>query len=270
MKILVLGIQLAVVGLLVFSFYPVVEGGLDLDSEEDLSAKIDDTTGEFALSGAVRVTSKMPWDIEMSYRIIIGTEDNVVAQTDFVSVTVPTNDSAVLRIDLRASMFNVVLYMLDNGMNENGKLGDMNLPVLLHLSGSYINRIVSMDLDMQIDSLAELESGNVTLSADGKKLTANDIKFTPPEFLSGLSGGFSFSVPGITGNLNLNDGHGHSTLDFEMTGTEDILETLTNALNSDGTLTMKVDGHDVTLSADDAEIFIDLFTSIHDKLSGGA
>jgi len=265
---LVLGVQLAVVGLLVFSFYPAFSGGLDLDAEEDLSASIDEDTGEFELSGAVRVISKMPWNIDMSYRIMIGTPDNIVAQTDTVEVTIPTNGSAVLRVDLRASIFNVVLLMLDNGLDENGTLGDMNLPVMLQLSGSYINKLVSMDLDMHIESVANLIDGTITLSPDGKTLTANGIKFTPPEFLSGVTGGFPFSLPGITGNLNLG-GSGEATLDFEMiAGSENLADALQNALNADGTLTMTVDGAPVILDAETAEIFIDLFTSIYDKLGG--
>ena len=271
MKILVLGVELAVVGLLIFSFYPIMDGGLDLDAEEELSAQIDEDTGEFELSGSVRVTSKMPWDINLSYRIMIGTGDNIVAQTELVEVTIPTNDSAVLGVELRASVFNIVLLMLDNGLDENGDLGDMNLPVTLQMSGSYINKMVSMDLDVHLESLSGLIDGSVVLSPDGKTLTANGIKFTPPGFLGDLSGGFNFSIPGtpgITGNLNFGGSGGESTLDFEMTSGEELVKALTDALNSDGTLTMDVDGENITLNADDAQLFVGLLTSICDKLGG--
>ena len=270
MKILVLGVELAVVGLLIFSFYPIMDGGLDLDSEEDLFTSIDEDTGELELSGSVRVTSKMPWDINMKYRIIIGTVDNIVAQTDLVEVTIPTNGSAVLGVELRANIFNIVLLMLDSGLDENGDLGDMNLPVTLQMSGSYINKMVSMDLDVHIKSISGLIDGSVTLT-DGKTLTANGIKFTPPGFLGDLTGGFSFNIPGtpsITGNLNFGGSGGESTLDFDMTSSEELLETLADALNSDGTLTMNVGGESVTLDSDDARLFISLLTSICDKLGG--
>ena len=274
MKILIIGIQLAIVGLLVFSFYPVIDGGLDVDIEDDLVADID-PAGDFTVSGSVSVTSKMPWDIDLSYRVILGDENNIIGDSGLIERKIASNSTVTLDLTMKANVLNVVLMMMDNSLDENGEFGDIRIPLQIQIRGSYILNIVSLDLNMQLESNAGTLSGMGGITPDGKIIMINGLKFTTPPFLGDIGANMDFELCDKDGNplaefdLDIVDnGDGTTTVNLNIKSetTESIIDTLKNAVDENGELTLTIGGVETTLNASETQMLIDLLTDMTDKL----
>ena len=276
MKILILVIELAVVGLLIFSIYPIVDNGIDFEAD-DMSANVDDN-GIFTVEGSATITSKMPWDINVSYDIILGTEEFSVASTGLIEKRIPSNGSEVLDLTFQTHFLSVALLLLDSGLDDEGNMGTMKLPILLKMHGDYINGIVGLDLKIQIESELDFVDGIIFTDSNKSMIKGENIIFSNPDG--------SILPPMTSGGFEIKDGAGNVAVEgnfdlIPVMGTEDELklnfdihtlsgdsltEVIESLVNEDGELVIDYPGGSYKFKSWDVQKLIKLIMDILSKL----
>ncbi|MDR0778651.1 MAG: hypothetical protein LBE48_04365 [Methanomassiliicoccaceae archaeon] len=178
----------AVAAILVFSLAPIAFGGLDVTMDEDLSVEYDDMTQTLTIEGNINIASAMPWDIELSYEVVLGTEDNPIWSSS-KSTTIPSGQTGSLPIDFEIGVDDLMLYFLTclesefkSDSTDGTFEGKFSLPLTIKLNGSYIQSLVGFDVGVGFD-LGGSAKGKLECDEAGTKLKS-EIKIELPEGLA--------------------------------------------------------------------------------------
>ena len=143
--------------LLVLSLAPIAFGGLDVSMNEDLTFEYDDVNKTLQVETSINVTSSMPWDIGLSYEIILGTGDNP-AFTSPGSTTLKRGETGVLEFEAKAEASALLVYLLSSmemdfrSVDEHGAFsGRFMLPLTVNISGDYVRNLVDFDISVVFD-----------------------------------------------------------------------------------------------------------------------
>lgn len=243
-KVLLKLVEVGIIVIVALSIIPLVAGGLTIDNEPQMTATIN-TNGSLTISGEVDVSSSLMWDInDLSYYVSVGDENNIVAVSDPVTTSIPKGGSVKLEFGIEVPLVNLALYMVDSGLDQNGNMGTMKVPLQLGIGGHYIQNLVGFDLDVDLEAIMDVDVGShVEYDEVNDKLTG-EITYEPgtelpiPAFNTIVK---ITSDDGIAdGFVKLTDSGSAYVLDFELDGDTNIR----NIING-GNLVVVVDGNDI-------------------------
>jgi len=209
-KFLVGVASIAVAALLYVSIAPIAFGGLDVKVDKDLEVDFDGAN--LNVDGSISISSNMPWDLSINYKIILGTEDNPIISSEG-STDVPSGTVGTLSLNLTATTEDLMLYFLssmDSEFKSNGIdgifFGHFMLPMTVLIYGDYIQKIVTYSINIGLD-LGGNANGNLNRDVAGAKLNGG-VTFDDRTAigLPQMNATFTFSIM-TTDHLRSIDGH---------------------------------------------------------------
>lgn len=268
-KILLKLVEIGVIVVLIMSLIPILSGGIAVDVDETPSAIPDPDNGaNVIISGEFTVTSTLLWDVnDFTYSVSVGDKDRSVAESEPFKETIAKNDKTKLTFHLEVPLMSLALYMVDSGLTEDGDIGDMNVPIIFHVSGAYVQDMVRFSMDLDISIPLEVDGTyHPTYDTDTNTL---DIEVT---FIQEMGLG----IPPMSGTISLtgmitgNDNGAGSfsiekvgdeyTIKFSL-GTGDINKELLDAVRASN-ITIEVDGEEYTLGALEKAVVEELLSDI--------
>ena len=250
--------------LLVLSVAPIAFGGLDVTMDNDLRFEYDSTTGTLTVDAGITIKSGMPWNINLSYEIILGPPGSPVISVPG-SVTIPGGGEENLKIEFGFNPGDLLVYLLSSmesnfQSNDDGEFsGNFSLPLTVNLTGDYVGGVVDFGIGVGFD-LGGSAEGELERDAAGTYikggLTFDSI--APIPIASDINIAFSIEPAGyagsIIGSLKYSPGAGSIGLDIETSAGQPIADLLEHFQNNGGTV--KVNGTAVTLTQGHVDVLI--------------
>ena len=264
---------ISVGALLLLSLAPIAFGGLDVTMDEDLTIKYDPAKGILSVDAEITIESSMPWDINIDYEVILGSPDSPAIHIAG-SVTIPSGGKGVLKIEEKFDVHELLLYLLGciessfELNDEDGTFsGRFSLPLLVNITGDYMNSIMGFDVGVWFDLGGEA-TGKLERDAAGSTLEGT-VTFVTSVSLPITTGDITFSItpeggsPGIINGIVSYTSVGSPNIELSM-GTDpsgtpmaDILESF----RANGG-TLRVNGAPFALTPGETELLIDSIYSM--------
>ena len=212
MKIAILLVTIALVAMLAISTIPLVTGGVNVETVEDMNITYNATAVE--VNGKYTVVSSIDQDISdlVIEAYLLSRDGN--ARKDLVSVGPVTiskdNPRADIIIDESIPIAEVALFFVADNMDK--ETPGLNLPVTIHIKGSYSSNLAGIDMklvyNVPLSDTGMFSIGNTQTTVSG------DISHAEIE-LSGIDGLAGELIPenGAEFSMQLPDG---KTLDLEI------------------------------------------------------
>ncbi len=269
MKIAIMLVSIALVVVLVVSALPLVMGGVDLQTEEELEIIPDGLT--LKVHGQYKVVSSIDQDIsDLTVEAFMVSRDGTMTK-DLISIGPATIDKqhpeVMIPIDADIPMAEVALFFVTDNMSS-GTPG-LVLPVTLHVKGTYNSNLAGVDLKMTLNiplsstgsfekgmtktttGSSEVSHAEITLSGlESESMMSSIISSLPPggaEFDISIGGkDISFSVDTDGDNVQLIVGTG----DEDNVSIMDVVNSILDAVKekSDETITFNYGEGDITFS----------------------
>lgn len=202
MKVAIMGVSIALVAMLVTSVMPLVMGGVDLRSDQDLEINYDLTAVD--VTGIYTVVSSIDQDIsDLTVEAYLVSKDGSLRK-DLVTIGPVSlnkdNPEVQIVIDESIPIAEVALFFVTDNMDSSDP--GLVLPVNIRIAGSYSNNLAGVDMtvtyNLLLSETGSFQASPPTLTDDGEVSKA-EVKlsgFEDTSLIAGIipAGGAEFSV----------------------------------------------------------------------------
>jgi len=269
-KILLKVASIALVAILAISVIPIVAGGINLDVKKDPTAT-PVNTDTIRIEGSFVVENNLMWDItDFHYSVRVKNDVFTASEAVYDNILIAKGGETELPFTMDVSMTEIMLMAIGGGVNPDGTIGDLRIPLSLNVGGSYIQGLVGFDVALDISVEMEGVTGTISYSAAGN--LSGSATFDAGDIIGGMTGTFGAPITAYKGGSEVAEGNvkvviasgGSAELTFDLgptaaSGLTDLLEALEGS-------TIKIG--DITLTAEQAEQLIEMIEYIISTIGG--
>ena len=248
MKYKTIGTLISVSAILVFSvflisaFLPAITGGIEI---KDIGEPSMQSNGmAFKVEWSPEISSSLPYNMTLDASVCIG-DDSAVTLASMKE----TFSTGTTKLNIKGEMSAVMLMLLVTGKDSESGIF---VPLELKFQGSYPYSLFKIGLEAK--TLVKItNAGSISTQWQKDHVTVD---------LTGIGGDLSglTSFSGTIGTditVKLTGAYNKASLEVK-SSSGDLAESLTNALDSDGNLTINLSGGPIVLNSDEASELIEM------------
>ena len=233
MKIAIMCVTIALVAMLVVSAAPLVMGGVNIEKKQEIS--IENTGATLRITGEYDIVSEMDSEIngllvEAYLQSRDGGERKMLVSVGPVDVT--KDKPCKLVLDETLQIADLALFFVVDNMNS-GKTG-LELPVTLHIKGTYNGNLAAIDLKTVVNYPIS-DTGSISIDPSKTEKASDDHVSKAEIKVSGvdMASAIGDIIPDDGAEFTVTIGGKELNLDVSKAGDDIALDIATGDLNAD-------------------------------------